>query len=456
MKPSRILAATLILSVGLSPYLFSSISSGNVFTTTALSLGNPVCGVGGTQIQTCASGPPTGGGITVYSGATALAGTLYFPIGGGSLPSATEMQPGTFAPATATVSNFAVNISAAVGLGSSVVFTWRDFTTLTSEPLTCTISGVSATSCSDMTHSFTAIQGHQIDIQAVSTGTIAGTPVLVMSAQFGTIGQGNINNGSANQTAYYSATGNSLSGGGPGTAGQCWVSNGSGSPPSFQACGGGGGSVSFAQPYATDGINFYGPIFQVVKPLDTAWVNQNGATRTVTNGSVFIQLPSTPGTTDNITCRSMPNTFSRYTITVGAIQTFVTAGAGSAVFTMAGDSGSGKLLLNGRAIFAGNNSTFGSYIAHANSPTTNLISAQNETTVVAYGPVWFRIQDDGTNMFYFMSHDGINFIQLFTESDTAFLPVQPATEVGFCAENLNQIQGIPYGLTVFHMSLTTP
>jgi hypothetical protein len=152
----------------------------------------------------------------------------------------------------------------------------------------------------------------------------------------------------------------------------------------------------------------------------------------------------------------MTNAFSPYTFTVGSIQTFVTSTSGSSVFAMAGDSGSGKLLLNGRAVFGPNNETFGSYIAHANSPTTNLISAQNEVAIAAYGPVWFRIQDTGTNILYSLSHDGINFVQVFTESDTAFLPVQPANEVGFCAENLSQAQSIQYGLTVFDMTLTTP
>lgn len=451
---SRLIAAILVLSVGLSPYLFSSISSGNVFTATALSSGNPICGLGGTQVQTCVSAPTGGGGgITVYSGATALSGTLFFPIGGGSLPSATEAAIATFAPAPGTVANFYVGMSAAPGAGNSVAFTWRDAGA--SQAVTCTITGAVATSCSDVTDTFTPTAGDKLDIQAVTTGTIAGTPVLTLSAQFGTIGQGNVLNGTANQTAYYAATGSTIAGGGPGTTGQVWTSNGAGTPPSFQPPSS-GTTVSFAQPYATDGTNFFGPIFQVVKPLDTTWINQNGATRSVTNGAVYMQLPSTPGSTDTITCRVMPNAVSPYTLTVGAIQTFVTATGGSSVWAAAGDSGSGKLLLNGRAIFGPNSSTFASYIAHANSPTANLVDVQSLTTVVAYGPVWFRIQDTGTTMNYSFSHDGINFIQVFSEADTAFLPIQPANEVGFCAENLNQTQSIPYGLTVFHMSLSTP
>lgn len=134
------------------------------------------------------SGPSSGGGgggITVFSGATALTGTLYFPIGGGSLPSGTEAQSNTFSPAAATVSNFYVKISAAPGMGTTIVFTWRDGAS--SQSLTCTITGAVATTCSDLTHHFSAAQGDALDIQAVvSGGVIAGTPNLIMSAQFGT------------------------------------------------------------------------------------------------------------------------------------------------------------------------------------------------------------------------------------------------------------------------------
>jgi hypothetical protein len=134
------------------------------------------------------SGIATGAGITVFSGATALSGTLYFPIGGGVLPSATESQSNTFSPQTATISNFYVNIGTAPGIGNSVAFTWRD--TSASQVLTCTISGAVATSCSDLTHSFKATLGDPLDIQAVTSGTIAGTPVVVMSASFAGNGGG--------------------------------------------------------------------------------------------------------------------------------------------------------------------------------------------------------------------------------------------------------------------------
>jgi hypothetical protein len=86
-------------------------------------------------------------------------------------------------PAAATIQNFSVQMSAAPGAGNSVVYTWRKNAAGTA--LTCTISGASATSCNDATHTITVVQGDLMDIQTVTTGTIVGTPTLVMGTQFG-------------------------------------------------------------------------------------------------------------------------------------------------------------------------------------------------------------------------------------------------------------------------------
>lgn len=44
-------------------------------------------------------------------------------------------------------------------------------------------------------------------------------------------------------------------------------------------------------------------------------------------------------------------------------------------------------------------------------------------------PTWFKIRDDGTNKTFHMSMDGINWMQLYTESTTAYLA--STTRVGF-------------------------
>ena len=125
-----------------------------------------------------------GTGPLTYSGLSPLTGTLYFPVGGGALPSGDESSATIPAAFTAVVSNFFVSISNAPGLGNSIVFTWRD--NAISQTLTCTIAGAVAKSCSDLSHSFTATQGDSIDIQTVAIGSI---PVLriTMTTQYGSV-----------------------------------------------------------------------------------------------------------------------------------------------------------------------------------------------------------------------------------------------------------------------------
>jgi hypothetical protein len=127
-------------------------------------------------------------GIVTYSGPSlTFTGTAFFPIGGGGLSSTTETNVDLAAPATATVKNFTVQLSVAPGTGNSIAFTWRD--NAASTAITCTVSG-SATSCSDLTHSFTAAAGDLLDIQAVTSGTIISASTAVMGTQIGIAASG--------------------------------------------------------------------------------------------------------------------------------------------------------------------------------------------------------------------------------------------------------------------------
>jgi hypothetical protein len=133
-------------------------------------------------------------GIVTYSGPSlTFTGTAFFPIGGGGLSSTTETNVDLAAPASATVKNFTVQLSAAPGTGNSIAFTWRD--NATSTAITCTVSG-SATACSDLTHSFTAAAGDLLDIQAVTAGTILSASTAVMGTQVGIATSGGGSGGS--------------------------------------------------------------------------------------------------------------------------------------------------------------------------------------------------------------------------------------------------------------------
>jgi hypothetical protein len=135
-------------------------------------------------VQAAIAAAGTGAGIVTYSGPSlAFTGTQYFPIGGGASSSTTETNVDIDSPTAVTIQNMTVQINAAPGVGNSIAFTWRK--NASSQTLTCTISGASATSCSDTTHSFTTAALDLLDIQAVTTGTVTGTLTVVMAAQVG-------------------------------------------------------------------------------------------------------------------------------------------------------------------------------------------------------------------------------------------------------------------------------
>ena len=138
-----------------------------------------------TDCTVSASGGGGGGGLTVFSGSSVtLLGTQYLAIGGGAAVSSTEATVEVESPTAAQVSNLSVQISAALGLGASAVFTWQDGGS--SQTLTCRILGSSATTCTDNTHSFNVAQGDEIDIRVVTTGT-PGAVTVVVASQFGTL-----------------------------------------------------------------------------------------------------------------------------------------------------------------------------------------------------------------------------------------------------------------------------
>jgi len=135
-------------------------------------------------VQAAIAAAGTGAGIVTYSGPSlTFSGTQFFPIGGGATASTTETNVDIDSPAAVTIQNMTVQMSAAPGVGNSAVYTWRKNASDTA--LTCTISGASATSCSDTSHNFTTASLDLLDIKAVTTGTIIGTPTVVMAAQVG-------------------------------------------------------------------------------------------------------------------------------------------------------------------------------------------------------------------------------------------------------------------------------
>ena len=369
----------------------------------------------------CGSGGGgSGGGITVYSGlTTSFVSTFFLPVGGGAAAALTEATAQTVAPSAATISNFHVQISQALGVGNSAVFTWRD--SGVSQTLTCTISGASATSCVDTTHSFNAAAGDLLDIQVMPSGTIVVTPTIIASAAFGTSGVGvtsvtgsspllstggttpalscptcitgspinhGVSLGSATQAASYTGTG---------TAGQVLTSNGPSADPTFQAAGGGG--VTYTAPPTTG----------------WTWVNQGSAT--VVNASFGAQM-TLPNAGLNWRLQVRPVT-APFSLTTYMRMISFSMGSSYDTGIYLYDSVSGKIMGLENLIQTNVSVMRVEKITNATTDASTAYSSAPGLFLAA--GAWARIRDDSTTLYFDISIDGINFYTLFSEPVGTFI-----------------------------------
>lgn len=157
------------------------------FAITILGAGsNGTNGTNGSNGATGATGAAgaSGGASGGYSapGLTLTAGTSYFPYVGGGLPSATEASSQQKIGTVTAITNFVVTTNAALGSGNQVVWTFRDAAAGTA--VTCTQGNT--TGCTAGSLSFTTAVNDLLDVQAVATGTFAGTFMVSFTYANGT------------------------------------------------------------------------------------------------------------------------------------------------------------------------------------------------------------------------------------------------------------------------------
>jgi hypothetical protein len=414
----------------------------------------------------CGSSGSAGGGIVVYSGAAgvSLSGTAFFPVGGGSAASATETTVDADISASTTVSRFGANISVALGVGNSVAFTFRK--NAADQTLTCTISGASATSCADTVNNFAVTPGDLIAIKAVFSGTIVVTPVFVLTAQTGSLAQGQVNVGTQFQLGQYATAGATLSGV---TVPSCEDTDGNHlnftSGTGAFSCGtsGGGGSTITSGAIAsrpaagTAGAvylptdSFYDSLFdtgaawqyyvrgrQVTPPVNAnfTWSNQGSSTITAqTNGAITMSVPA--AATDSLHYYYIATPATPYTKTFRFQTTFYNV---ANIFSGVcfSESSSGKLI----CLYLGNGSNYAINVARWTNTTTfsanSLFGPNGLTGLSGSGaPIAFRLGDTGTNLTYEISGDnGGSWITLFTEARGSFFTTAP-DRVGIAIDNNN-------------------
>lgn len=169
-------------------------------------------------------------------------------------------------------------------------------------------------------------------------------------------------------------------------------------------------------------VDRYGPLNKLGDPTlpSWAWQNQGGASVVQANGIVFLSLPNTAV---NIRSRLIAAPATPYSMTA-LLRARYTSVAANAQFCglIFRESGTSKLYIygiqNGGSIQA---------IKYTNDTTFSAVGAVNLALPGVMGTQWhwLRVRDDGTNLIFSMSLDGVNFVQMGSEGRTVFMAGGP-------------------------------
>jgi hypothetical protein len=390
-----------------------------------------------------------------------------------------------------------VQLSAALGVGNSAVFTWRDAGA--SQALTCTISGAAATTCTDTTHSFNAAQGDELDIQIVTSGTPAAV-TLVIGSVFGAVSSLNptftISNASSTGT-----TANTLTKltGAPSTA-VIAATTDTGHVVGITTAGAGTSGTATITTAGViscvfDGATTAGDYVQISATV-AGNCHDTGSATYPTSGQVIGRVLSTNGASGTYNVDLFPSEIApssgggggfiqTLTAPVAANFTALNFNTGSGVATTQTNNSSPVTsitllqhdpnntqniaalakntiaatftLTEAFSIASGSpNGIAGLWLSDGGSPPNNIIfgyqtgtcgmriplfsnyssfSADVINCLNPFGPqlalIWLQVQETASARVYRVSSDGINFAQLFTESNTAHFTT---SQYGFASE----------------------
>lgn len=186
-------------------------------------------------------------------------------------------------------------------------------------------------------------------------------------------------------------------------------------------------------------LNYHGPLFHLTPPVDGdySWINQGSSTVSLSNGGIYLAMPANAADSWSFrvkTCPATPYTLTAYLMPL-----------------MMNVNYSGIALVLRKA----SDGTWIGFQQYCVSPDLYLsvghgTNAGPAITVDDLGSVvipqfypWMRITDDGTTRKFWVSMDGNNFLQVYSQAHAT--PLVP-DQIGFGVEARNSVYGI--GLTV--------
>jgi hypothetical protein len=170
---------------------------------------------------------------------------------------------------------------------------------------------------------------------------------------------------------------------------------------------------------------------------DFTWVNQSTSTAQDIGGKILMTAPVGAGA-DNAHSLVITAPTAPYAI-IGAFTYHSErggAGTASPPFPQAGliarESSTGKFMTIRALPRAGTTSAqrWNAQIKRMTNPTTFSLSLFNNGWSFGGGPIWFKIEDDNTDLVFYTSPNGIDWIELYSEIRTSFMSGGP-NQVGF-------------------------
>lgn len=174
-------------------------------------------------------------------------------------------------------------------------------------------------------------------------------------------------------------------------------------------------------------------------PLDSgySWVNQGTASLIASGGTLTLRALNNQGTHDyKLRVKTAPGT--PWTLDVAC---YFNGSTEQNEFggVLVRESSTGKLILFAVGCVAGSN--LGVRVQNMDSPTVRAFPTSAATFWQNISSVcWFRVNDDGVNLTWSYSLDGVDYTQFFQASRTAFL-AGGANQIGFFVQGANSIRG---------------
>lgn len=170
-------------------------------------------------------------------------------------------------------------------------------------------------------------------------------------------------------------------------------------------------------PTGTDGAAYVGPLNAVTPFDDTgfSWLNQGSSTHAVVGGTSHLVIPQNSGQAIRGRVKTLPA--KPVTITV-LFDTVMESSASQAAMFGFRESATGNIL-----VFRLEQGTV--RVSNGTTTIAGDVYAKNWNGGRAHDRLWLQIEADGTNVKFRFSWDGVNFLEILSETETTHFTTEP-------------------------------